>query len=129
MSLRVYFDHHSTTPIDPEVLQVVIYAMQNVYGNPSSRSHEEGWVASSYVEKAREQIAHAIGAERDEIFFTSGATESNNWALSGVMRAHLGHGKKHLIISSAEHRSVRDVAYELERWGFELTELPVYRKN
>lgn len=124
MKRPIYLDHHSTTPVDPLVLQAMLPYFSERYGNPASRTHEPGWTAEAAVELAREQIADAIGARSKEIIFTSGATESNNQSLFGVMHANRDRGN-HLIVTAVEHRSVLDPALALKECGFELTVLPV----
>lgn len=124
MKRPIYLDHHSTTPVDSIVLQAMLPYFSERYGNPASRAHEFGWTAEAAVELAREQIAESIGARPKEIVFTSGATESNNLALEGVMRANRNRGN-HLIVTAVEHRSILDPALALKDQGFELTILPV----
>jgi cysteine desulfurase len=95
-----------------------------VFGNASSRNHEFGWTADAAVEKAREQVAKLIGASDKEIIFTSGATESNNLAITGVAEMYAEKGR-HIIISPIEHKAVLDTCEALERRGYEITKLTV----
>lgn len=120
----IYLDHHSTTPVDPEVLAAMLPYFTQEFGNPSNRTHGFGRRAAAAVEEAREQVADALGARYSEIFFTSGATESNAIALQGIARRHPG---AHLITSAIEHRAVLDTMHRLEREGWQLTVLPVDR--
>ncbi len=121
---RVYMDNHATTRLDPRVLEAMLPYFTETYGNAASTSHSFGWQARDAVEAARETIAAAIGGKSREIFFTSGATESNNLAIRGVAdRAQ--HKGKHLVSVRTEHPSVLDPLEKLGRRGFEVTLLPV----
>lgn len=124
MSQPIYLDHHSTTPVDPGVLEAMLPTFGLQYGNASSRSHAFGRDAAAAVEQAREQVAQAIGARYAEIVFTAGATESNALAIQGVARRRPG---AHLITSAVEHRSVLDACRRLEAEGWALSVLPVDR--
>lgn len=121
----LYFDYCATTPVHPEVRQAMTAALEESYGNPSSM-HLVGQRARQLVDEAREQVAAAIGAEPQEITFTSGATEANNLALLGVMRA-LAPDKKHVVTSAIEHHAVLHTARALEDEGYEVSYLPVDR--
>lgn len=123
MTDRVYLDNHATTPVDPRVVAAMMPYFTERPGNPSS-PHVFGWEAAEAVARARHQIAHAIGCDSKEIVFTSGATESNNLALWGVMERHVGRGR-HLVTTAIEHPSVLDVARALEARGFEVDRVPV----
>jgi cysteine desulfurase len=118
----IYLDHHATTPCDARVLEAMRPYHDRAFGNPASRTHAYGWEAERAVERAREQVARAIGAEPREIVFTSGATESNNLALLGVARAR---GRGHVLTCRTEHRAVLDPARALRTEGFRVTELGV----
>lgn len=118
--LPIYLDNHATTPVDPRVAEEMLIYMTERFGNASSKSHSFGWDAIAAVEKARKQVADLIGAEPEEIIFTSGATESNNIALKGAR----GRGS-HFIASSIEHPSVTDTLDWLETQGCTVTYLPV----
>lgn len=121
----VYMDNHSTTRVDPRVLEAMLPFFCEKFGNAASVNHAFGWEAADAVETARSQIGDLINAESKCIVFTSGATESNNLALKGVLQ---GIGQKsHLIINAGEHKSVLDPASALQREGFEVTILPVDR--
>lgn len=122
-SSLVYLDNNATTPVDPRVFDAMRDWFTKQCGNAASVSHDFGLDASDAVENAREQIADCLGAGLREIVFTSGATESNNLALKGVVRA-AGPGS-HLIVSAAEHKAVLDPARKLGREGFAVTVLPV----
>ena len=121
----VYLDHHATTPCDPRVVAAMRPYWSEDFGNPASASHAFGWRAEAAVESAREEIARAIGAEDPrEIVFTSGATESDNLALQGVLRAR-GLAGAHLVTAATEHPAVLDTARALAKQGAALTVLPV----
>ena len=124
MELPIYLDHHATTPVDPRVLSAMLPFFTEKFGNAASINHAFGWAAAEAVETAREQVARLLRAPARSLVFTSGATESNNLALKGVLgRARGGH----LITSAAEHRAVLDPAAKLRRQGHEVSILPVDR--
>lgn len=120
----IYLDFQSTTPLDPEVLNEMLPYMVQKFGNPHSKTHSYGWESEDAVEKARAQIAKAIGADSKEIIFTSGATESNNLALKGLSDFYKDK-KKHLICTQIDHKCVLDTMRSLESKGFRVTYLPV----
>jgi cysteine desulfurase len=120
----VYLDNHSTTRVDPRVVEVMLPFLTETYGNAGSASHSFGWAAKEAIDKARKSLAAAIGARPSEIVFTSGATESNNLAIFGVARRH-AHRGKHLISVATEHRAVLDPLQKLGRDGYDVTRLPV----
>ncbi|WP_016855162.1 aminotransferase class V-fold PLP-dependent enzyme [Halomonas smyrnensis] len=122
MSASVYLDYAATTPVDPRVAEVMsrYLTLEGTFANPASRSHMPGWQAEQAVESARRQVADLIGADPREIVWTSGATEADNLALTGVMRANRERGR-HLVTSTIEHKAVVDTAHALEREGFEVT--------
>jgi len=126
MKLPIYMDHHSTTPLDPRVLEAMMPYLTEKFGNASSKSHVFGWQAEAAVTKARGQVASIIGASPQEIIFTSGATESDNLALFGIARAYREKGD-HLITGATEHHAVLDAARSLEKEGFRVTYLPADR--
>ncbi|MDE8702691.1 cysteine desulfurase NifS [Adlercreutzia equolifaciens] len=120
---QIYLDHASTTPVRPEVVEAMMPFFSEQFGNPSS-IYPLGQEASDAVAAARETLASVIGAKPREIFFTSGGTESDNWAIKGFARAHAAKGK-HIITSAIEHHAVLHTCEALEREGFEVTYLPV----
>lgn len=120
---KVYCDHSATTRCHPEVAKVVYDYLVNEYGNPSS-IHAFGRRARKGVEEARAQVADLIGARAAEIFFTSGGTEADNWALRGTLYANQANGK-HFILAPYEHHAVLDQAEALVKEGFEVTYLPL----
>lgn len=128
MKLPIYLDYQSTTPMDPRVIDVVVKTMTEDFGNPHSRTHAFGWKAEELVEIARKQVADLIGADAKEIFFTSGATESNNIAIKGVARFY-GTEKNHIITTATEHKCVINSARDLEAEGFKTTFLPVQQNG
>jgi cysteine desulfurase len=121
----IYLDYNATTPIDPKVLESMLAYLQSNFGNPSS-SHVYGQIPKEAVEKSREQVAALIGADIDEIIFTSGGTESDNHAIIGTALANKEKGK-HIITSILEHPAVLEPCRYLERLGFRITHLPVDR--
>ncbi len=124
MKLPIYMDNHSTTPCDPRVVDAMLPYFTEKFGNAASRNHSFGWEAEEGVDKARKQIAKLINADSKEIVFTSGATESDNLALKGVVEMYREKGD-HIITSSIEHRAVIDTAKALEKKGVKVTYLPV----
>ncbi len=124
----IYMDNHSTTRVDPRVVEAMLPYFTEDYGNAASRSHVFGWRADAGVEKARQQIAALIGGSAKEIVFTSGATESDNLALKGVAEFYREKGN-HLITVKTEHKAILDTAEKLSRSGFEITELGVDRQG
>lgn len=119
----IYLDYNATTPIDPEVADVVRPFLDGNFGNPSS-IHSEGLKAKQAVETARRSISKMLNCNPDEIIFTSGGTESNNFAIKGTALAKRSKGN-HIITSSIEHPSVTEVCHYLEFQGFAVTYLPV----
>lgn len=119
----IYLDYNATTPIDPKVLESMLPFLQSNFGNPSS-SHVYGRIPKEAVENSRRQLAALIGANVDEIIFTSGGTESNNHAIIGTALANKEKGN-HIITSIIEHPAVLETCQYLERLGFRITYLPV----
>lgn len=125
MKLPIFMDNHSTTPMDPRVLEAMVPYFVEKFGNSASRNHAFGWEAEEAVENARKQIARTIHADSKEIVFTSGATESDNLAIKGVVEMYHEKGD-HIITSSTEHRAVLDTCKALEsKRGVKVTYLPV----
>jgi cysteine desulfurase len=124
MGRAVYLDYHATTPVDPRVLEAMLPYFTEQFGNPASRQHAFGWEAETAVETARSRIAALIGASAREIFFTSGATESNNLAIKGIALARRQRGN-HIITVATEHKSVLDSCRCLEAEGWSVTRLGV----
>jgi cysteine desulfurase len=120
----IYLDHHATTPVDPRVLTAMLPYFTEHFGNPTSNTHQYGWEAEAAVTQSRSRIATAIGANPEEIVFTSGATEANNLAIKGVAEAYLSKGQ-HIITLQTEHNAVLDPCQYLESLGFTVTYLPV----
>lgn len=124
MQTPIYLDNHSTTPMDPRVLEAMMPFFGARFGNAASRNHSFGWEAEEAVEKARTQCADIIGANKKEIVFTSGATESNNLALKGVAEMYAERGN-HIITAATEHKAILDACKRLEKQGCKVTYLPV----
>lgn len=124
MERSIYLDHAATTCVRPEVLEAMLPYFQDKFGNASS-VHGFGREARSAVDRAREQVAKAIGASPKEIYFTSGGTESDNLAIKGIARAYAEKKGKHIITSAIEHHAVLHTCDVLEAEGFEITRLPV----
>ncbi|AUG53240.1 IscS subfamily cysteine desulfurase [Thalassospira marina] len=124
----IYLDYQATTPTDPRVVDAMLPYFYEKFGNAHSRNHSFGWEAEDAIELARGQVAAIIGASAKEVIFTSGATESNNLALKGVMKFY-GKKKPHLITTVTEHKCVLDSARHLEQEGFKVTYLPVQKNG
>ena len=124
LKLPVYLDHNATTACDPQVMEAMMPYFAENFGNAASRNHAYGWQAEEAVKYGREQIAKLIGAESQEIIFTSGATEADNLALKGVFETYSGKGN-HIITCNIEHRAVLDPCRHLEKLGAEITYLKV----
>ncbi|PPS01485.1 hypothetical protein GOBAR_AA19177 [Gossypium barbadense] len=120
----LYLDMQATTPVDPRVLDSMLPFYLSRYGNPHSRTHLYGWESETAVETARAQVAALIGASPKEVVFTSGATESNNISIKGVMHFYKDK-KRHIITTQTEHKCVLDSCRHLQQEGFEVTYLPV----
>jgi len=114
LKLPIYMDNHATTPMDPRVLEAMLPYLREDFGNAASRNHAFGWKAEAAVEQARKQVAALIGASDKEIVFTSGATESDNLAIKGVVEFYKEKGD-HIITLKTEHKAVLDTCKRLER--------------
>ena len=118
--MQIYLDNNATTPLDERVLEAMLPYLRESFGNPSSATHAFGWTAGAAVDLAREELAAAIGAPPEGIFFTGSATESDNWALTGTLRPG-----DHLITTATEHEAILETAHHLARTGVAVTVLPV----
>jgi cysteine desulfurase len=127
MERPIYLDYNATTPIAPEVLEAMLPALREVWGNPSS-THPYGVRAREAVERAREEVAGLVGCEPDEVIFTSGGTESDNAAIVGVAEATEARGR-HLVITAVEHPAVDQACAYLETRGWEVTRVGVDRQG
>jgi cysteine desulfurase len=120
----VYLDYHSTTPVDPRVVEAMMPYFTEVFGNPSSTNHAWGWRAQEAVERARREVATLVGATPREIVFTSGASESNNHAIAGIARQAPA-DRRHAVVSAIEHKSVLEGAQTLEGEGWRVSVAPI----
>ena len=124
----IYLDHQATTPVDRSVLATMAPFHRDSFGNPHSSDHSFGWDADRTVEDSILELSRLIGADTDEIFFTSGATESNNLALLGLGRRSVGTKRRRLLVSAIEHKCVLAVARVLqEQYGYIVDQIPVNR--
>lgn len=121
----IYADNAATTKVSDEVLKNVTDCMKNIYGNPSSL-YSKGVEAQRILIKSREKVAECLGALPNEIYFTSGGSEADNWAIKGTAYALTQKEKKHIVTSAFEHHAVLHSCEALEKQGFEVTYLPVY---
>jgi cysteine desulfurase len=126
VKLPIYMDNHATTPVDPRVLDAMLPYFTEKFGNAASRNHSFGWAGEEAIENARAQVASLIGATPKEIIFTSGATESDNLMIKGVAEMYREKGN-HIITQAIEHKAVLDTCKRLEKYGYEVTYLPVQR--
>jgi cysteine desulfurase len=124
---RAYLDNVSTTPTLPQVLEAMLPYLRDAYGNPQSL-HDWGDQAREALDDARSRVAALIGAQPEEIIFTGSGTEANNFAIKGLALAQQSQGK-HVVISAIEHFSVLHAAKTLEKWGFEVTQVPVDKQG
>ena len=124
MKFPIFMDNHSTTQMDPRVLEAMVPYFIEKFGNAASRNHQFGWEAEEAVEVARAQIAKLVHCDAKELVFTSGATESDNLALRGVVEMYKDKGN-HVITCMTEHRAVLDTCKALEKRGIAVTSLPV----
>lgn len=125
---EIYLDYSATTPVDPRVFKKMLPYFSEKYGNPSSL-HAPGQEAKKAVETARRQIADFLGCADKEVIFTSGATESNAWAIKSALKLFLGEGHPHLVTSSVEHHSIHKLCEWLQERGVEVTFLPVSKEG
>jgi len=123
MNKIIYMDNAATTKVHPNVLKAMLPYLKQNYGNPSS-IYALGQESRKAIETARRQVAKALGANSDEIFFTSGGSESDNWVIKGIAFANQDRGK-HIITTNIEHHAVLHTCKYLEKYGFEITYLPV----
>ncbi|NJD90705.1 MAG: aminotransferase class V-fold PLP-dependent enzyme, partial [Geobacter sp.] len=123
--MAIYLDCNATTPVEPSVASVVLRFLEKDYGNAASPIHDYGVFALTAVEHARGQVADVVRARRDEVIFTSGATESNNLAILGLAEEGIRSGRRHLITTAVEHKAVLEPFEEMARLGFEVQILPV----
>ena len=121
----IYLDYQATTPVDPRVLEAMEPYWNSEFGNPHSEGHQFGWNARRAVERARAQVADLIGADDDEIVFLSGATESCNLALRGLVTSPSASQRKQIITLATEHPAVIETAHSLEKQGLAVEILPV----
>src|SRR5688572_13950034 len=126
MKLPIYMDYHATTPVDPRVLEAMLPYFTDHFGNAASRNHASGWAAEEAVETARKQVADLLGANAQELIFTSAATESNNLSTNGAAEMYRVKGK-HVITCVIEHKAVIDTCKKLEKQGARVTYLPVQK--
>jgi cysteine desulfurase len=119
LKLPVYLDNAATTPVDPRVVDAMLPYLRDQFGNPASSTHEHGKIARRAVEDARDQVAGLVNADARDIIWTSGATESNNLAIKGAVRARGNRG--HIVSVQTEHKAVLDTLNALEREGYEVT--------
>ena len=112
----IYMDHHATTPVDARVVDAMLPYFTEQYGNAASRHHAFGWAARDAVEAARAHVAQLVGCDPRELYFTSGATESNNLALKGCLAAAAA-GPQHVVTLATEHHAILDPCRRLERTG------------
>ncbi|HEX5747157.1 MAG TPA: cysteine desulfurase DndA [Archangium sp.] len=122
--MTAYLDCNATTPMEPEVRDVVLRFMAEDFGNAGSRTHDFGIRAQQAVQRAREQVAAVLGAKRDEVLFTSGATESNNLAILGLAPHGEKTGRRHIVSTAIEHKAVLEPLERLRKCGFEVTLVP-----
>lgn len=118
--MSIYLDCNATTPIEPEVVEKMNNYLTTDFGNEGSHTHSFGSVAKKAVQEATDQVVSLVNASRNEIIFTSGATESNNIAILGLKEFGLNNNKKHIIASAIEHKAVLEPIEELEKLGFDV---------
>ncbi len=116
----IYLDYNASAPIDMRVLDKMVDVYKNDYGNADSRTHDYGEAARKIVDNSRQQVADLLGINKDEVFFTSGATESNNIVVQGLRKYGIESNKKHIITSAIEHKAILESVKSLEAYGFEI---------
>ncbi len=124
MDERIYFDHAATTPLDKQVLEKMLPYFTDSFGNADS-PHSFGRKAMAAVDSARDSLSELLNAKKNEVYFTSGGTESDNWALIGGARANRKQGKTRVVLSAIEHHALLSAAERLQKEGFEIVYLPV----
>lgn len=124
----IYLDNAGTTKVSDNVLKEIQPYFNEIYGNASSL-HTAGQIAKEHLESARADVAKCLNANADEIYFTSGGSESDNWALNSAAKYGALKGKKHIITSAIEHHAILHTLDELKKQGFEVTYLPVYENG
>lgn len=124
----IYLDNAGTTKVSDNVIKAMMPYFQEIYGNASSL-HEMGQIAREHLENARGKVANCLGAKPEEIYFTSGGSESDNWAIESACRFGALKGKKHIITSAFEHHAILHTLKEKEKQGFKVTYLPVYENG
>jgi cysteine desulfurase len=125
--VSIYLDYNATTPVDPRVLDSMLPYFTDIYGNPGNGYHRQGRLADRAIQDAREQVAQLINAASQEVFFTSGATESINIAITGLARLHQGGHQRRIVTSAIEHKAVLLPAEHLRDQGWDVVILPVDR--
>jgi cysteine desulfurase len=120
-SVPVYLDCNATTPVEPSIVETVQRFLTEEFGNEGSRTHSFGARAKQAVQRARDQVAASLGAKRDEVIFTSGATESNNIALLGLRNYGESTNRRHIVTTAIEHKAVLEPLEHLKSVGFEVT--------
>ena len=118
--MSVYLDYNASAPIDCRVLDYMVEIYKGTLGNADSRTHDFGETSRQVVEKARNEVANLLSIKKDEVFFTSGATESNNIVLLGLKEYAELTGKKHIITSSIEHKAILETTKHLQQLGFKV---------
>jgi cysteine desulfurase len=121
--MSTYLDCNATTPMEPQVIEIMMKYMEVEYANAGSRTHEYGNIAKSAVEKAREKVGLLVGADKSEVVFTSGATEANNLAILGLEAHAVKQNKLHVVTTAIEHKAVLEPIAHLESRGFHITYL------
>lgn len=122
--MSIYLDYNASAPIDEKVLERMYSVYKTNIGNADSRTHSFGNEARGIVEHARGQVASLLGVKRDEVFFTSGATESNNIIIQGLKEHGIKENKKHIVVSAIEHKAVLETAKAMGQYGFEIDVVP-----